>query len=98
MVGVSGHWYLGRAGRRLVLDIKARAGVGKIIAPLIKWLAKSWITPTYITITGLLIMVGGAVLIGYGYLMAGWIVATVEEPIEHDTIKIGPIMASIGWI
>ena len=76
-----------------MLDIKARAGVGRIIAPLIRWLAKSWITPTYITIAGVVVMVGGAVLIANGELMAGWIVATIGALL--DAVD-GPLARATG--
>ena len=78
-----------------MLDIKARAGVGRIIGPLIRWMARTRITPTWITIAGLLVMVAGGVLIGYGYLIAGLITATagalldaIDGPLARATMTV----------
>ncbi len=76
-----------------MLDIKARAGMGRVIGPLIRWMAKTPITPTWITIAGLLVMVGGSVMIAAGWWFAGAAVATVGAIL--DAID-GPLARATG--
>jgi len=71
-----------------VLDIKARSGFGRVIGPLVRWLSRSRITPTWVTIAGLLVTIGGAVIIGAGHPFTGALVCGVGSVL--DTID-GPL-------
>jgi CDP-diacylglycerol--glycerol-3-phosphate 3-phosphatidyltransferase len=58
-----------------VLDLKGRKKVAPFLEPIAKALGRVGFTPTGITILGLLVSVGGAVLIGFGRLSVGAAVA-----------------------
>ena len=58
-----------------MLDLKARKKVAPILEPLAAGLNKVGATPALVTIVGLLLTIGGAVLIGTGYLWQGALVA-----------------------
>ena len=58
-----------------MLDLKARKKVAPILEPLAAGLNKVGATPALVTIGGLLLTIGGAVLIGTGYLWQGALVA-----------------------
>lgn len=54
-----------------MLDMRARKRVSRVADPFARFLARLGLTPTMITFTGFTISVGGAVLIGMGYLTVG---------------------------
>jgi len=76
-----------------VLDIKARKGFNRVIAPFIRWLAKSPITPTWITLAGLAVTVVGAGIIAAGHPFTGALVAAFGGIL--DTID-GPLARATG--
>ncbi|HSM02431.1 MAG TPA: CDP-alcohol phosphatidyltransferase family protein [Acidimicrobiia bacterium] len=57
-----------------MLDMRARKRVSRVADPFARFLARLGLTPTMITFTGFTISVGGAVLIGMGYLGVGALV------------------------
>jgi len=58
-----------------VLDIRARKHVSRAVDPIARVAAKIGLTPSVVTVLGLLISVAGAVLIAMGYLTAGAVTA-----------------------
>lgn len=54
-----------------MLDMRARKRVSRVADPFARFLARLGLTPTMITFTGFTISVGGAALIGMGYLTVG---------------------------
>lgn len=54
-----------------VLDIHARKGIDRIVAPLGLRLARIGITPSHVTLLGLAITITGGVFIGVGWLALG---------------------------
>jgi len=60
-------WYL----RLTVLDIRARKHTSRAVDPIARGAARIGMTPMVVTLLGLLIMIGGAVLIALGYLTVG---------------------------
>ena len=54
-----------------MLDIRARKNVSRAVDPIARVVAKTGLTPTAITLLGLIISIGGAVLIALGYLAVG---------------------------
>jgi len=54
-----------------MLDMRARKRVSRVADPFARFLARLGLTPTMITVAGFTISVGGAVLIGMGYLAVG---------------------------
>lgn len=77
----------------MVLDVKARNGVDKVVAPIGKALAKIGIRPSAVTVGGLLITVVGAILIGSGELLGGGIVVAVGSLLD---IIDGPLARVTG--
>jgi CDP-diacylglycerol---glycerol-3-phosphate 3-phosphatidyltransferase len=62
-----------------VLGVNARPRVAKVLAPVVRGLARAGVTPDMVTITGTLGAVAGAVfLIGTGHLFWGAFVVTVS--------------------
>jgi len=57
-----------------VLDVRARKQVSRAVDPIARVVAKTGLTPTAITLLGLTISFGGAVLIAMGYLTVGALV------------------------
>jgi len=58
-----------------VLDLKGRDRVSRVVAPIAWLLSRTPVTPTYITLAGLAITMGGAFLLAIGQLVAGALVA-----------------------
>lgn len=58
-----------------MIDLKARKKVAPILEPIARVLAKIGVTPTVVTILGLAITIGGAVMIANGLLWQGGFVA-----------------------
>ncbi len=58
-----------------MIDLKARKKVAPILRPLAAGLNKVGATPAFVTIVGLLLTIGGAVLVATGYLWQGALVA-----------------------
>lgn len=58
-----------------MLDIRARKHVSRAVDPIARVAAKIGLTPSVVTVLGLLISVAGAVLIAMGYLTAGAVTA-----------------------
>lgn len=54
-----------------MLDMRARKRVSRVADPFARFLARLGLTPTMVTVMGFSISVGGAVLIGMGYLAVG---------------------------
>jgi CDP-diacylglycerol--glycerol-3-phosphate 3-phosphatidyltransferase len=80
-----------------VLDQRARGGLNRVIAPLIRWLARSPITPTWITIVGLGVTVAGAGFVAAGHPTTGALVVavgalldTIDGPLARATGRAGP--------
>ena len=79
----------------MVLDVKARKGVDRVVAPIGRTLAKVGITPSMVTVAGLVVTILGAVLIGLGELFAGMIVAGLGSLLD---IVDGPLARSTGTV
>jgi len=77
----------------MVLDVKARTGVDKVVAPIGMALAKVGIRPWAVTIAGLLVTVVGAILIGDGKLLSGSIIVGVGALLD---ILDGPLARVTG--
>ena len=58
-----------------MIDLKARKKVAPVLEPLAAGLNKVGATPAFVTIVGLLLTIGGAVLVATGYLWQGALVA-----------------------
>lgn len=54
-----------------MLDIRARKNVSRAADPVARLLARAHLTPTMVTVTGFLISIAGAALIGSGRLTVG---------------------------
>ena len=76
-----------------MLDLKGRKRVAPFLEPIAKGLGRIGFTPTTITILGLLISIGGAVLIGFGRLAAGAAVAGFG--VFLDALD-GPLARAVG--
>ena len=62
---------LSRASLRVMFDGKFRTPVDRAVKPLGNGLRKTGLTPDHLTVIGLLVAVGAAVMIGAGYLKIG---------------------------
>lgn len=61
-----------------MLGVNARPAVAKVVAPLVRGLARAGVTPDMVTIAGTLVAVLGAVfLLGTGHLFWGTVVVTL---------------------
>ncbi|MGI9641650.1 MAG: CDP-alcohol phosphatidyltransferase family protein [Acidimicrobiia bacterium] len=58
-----------------MIDLKGRKKAAPILEPIASGLARIGVKPAMVTIVGLLVTIGGAVLIAYGYLFAGGLTA-----------------------
>jgi CDP-diacylglycerol--glycerol-3-phosphate 3-phosphatidyltransferase len=77
----------------MVLDVRARQGVDRVVAPIGRALSKVGITPSMVTVAGLAITIVGAVFIGRGQLLAGAIIAAAGSLL--DVID-GPLARTTG--
>lgn len=65
-----------------MIDLKGRKKAAPILAPIASGLAKIGVKPAMVTIIGLLVTVGGAVLIAYGYLFWGGLTAALGVALD----------------
>ena len=65
-----------------MLDIRARKNVTRAVDPIARVLARLGFTPTVLTVTGLVITVAGAVLLAFGELSAGALVAGIGATLD----------------
>lgn len=77
----------------MVLDVRARQGVDRVVAPIGRALSRVGITPSMVTIAGLAVTIVGAVFIGRGQLLAGAIIATAGSLLD---IVDGPLARTTG--
>ncbi len=54
-----------------MLDMRARKNVSRAVDPVARFLARMKVTPTMVTLSGLVLSLTGSVLIGTGFLAAG---------------------------
>ncbi|MDJ0790815.1 MAG: CDP-alcohol phosphatidyltransferase family protein [Acidimicrobiia bacterium] len=76
-----------------MIDLKGRKKAAPILDPIASGLAKIGVRPAMVTIVGLLITAGGAVLIAYGYLAAG--AFTAAFGVALDALD-GPLARRLG--
>lgn len=76
-----------------MLDLKGRKKAAPILEPIAAGLAKIGVTPTVVTIIGLAVTIGGAVLIGSGYLFWGGMAAGTG--VTLDALD-GPLARRLG--
>jgi CDP-diacylglycerol--glycerol-3-phosphate 3-phosphatidyltransferase len=79
--------------RCALLDLKARKKAAPILEPIAAGLAKIGMTPAAVTIIGLAVTIGGAVLIATGYLFWGGLVAGTG--VVLDALD-GPLARRLG--
>lgn len=77
----------------MLLDAKARGGVGRAVAPLIRLLIRLHVTPTMITLAGLVVTITGGVFFGLGWFIAGALVGGFGSALD---IIDGPLARSTG--
>jgi CDP-diacylglycerol--glycerol-3-phosphate 3-phosphatidyltransferase len=65
-----------------LIDLRGRKKVAPILEPIAAGLAKTGITPAFVTIVGLAVTIGGAALIATGYLLAGGFTAGVGVALD----------------
>lgn len=66
----------------MVLDVKARRGVDKVVAPIGRVLSKVGISPSAVTVAGLAVTIVGAVMIGAGNLFWGVLVCVAGSLLD----------------
>lgn len=76
-----------------MLDAKARGGVGRVVAPLIRFLIRLHVTPTMVTLAGLAATITGAVFFGFGWFITGAFVGGIGS--LFDVID-GPLARATG--
>jgi CDP-diacylglycerol--glycerol-3-phosphate 3-phosphatidyltransferase len=76
-----------------VIDLKGRKKVAPFLEPIAAGLAKIGLTPAFVTIVGLAVTIGGAVLIATGYLVAGGLTAGLG--VALDALD-GPLARKLG--
>jgi CDP-diacylglycerol--glycerol-3-phosphate 3-phosphatidyltransferase len=76
-----------------LIDLRGRKKVAPILEPIAAGLAKTGITPAFVTIVGLAVTIGGAALIATGYLLAGGLTAGVG--VALDALD-GPLARKLG--
>jgi CDP-diacylglycerol--glycerol-3-phosphate 3-phosphatidyltransferase len=79
--------------RPVLLDLKGRKRAAPILEPIAAGLAKIGMTPAAVTIIGLAVTVGGAVVIAYGYLFWGGLLAGTG--VVLDALD-GPLARRLG--
>lgn len=65
-----------------MLDLKGRRGVARVVTPIAWLLSRTPITPTYITLGGLAVTIGGAFLFATGHLVVGALVAGIGSVLD----------------
>lgn len=78
-----------------MLDVKAKEGLDRWLAPLGRGLARIRITPTGVTIAGLVVTIVGGVFIAIGWLVAGAAVSGFGSVL--DVID-GPLARATGRV
>ncbi len=76
-----------------MLEFKARNRVGRAVSPIIRGLERTRVTPTAITVVGLLVTVVGAIIIGSGHPITG--VVIVGAGVLLDLVD-GPLARATG--
>ena len=76
-----------------MIDLKGRKKVAPILEPIAGGLARIGVTPTFVTILGLLLTIAGSVLIGTGRLVAGASIAGLG--VLLDALD-GPLARRLG--
>jgi len=76
-----------------LIDIRGRKKAAPILEPIAAGLAKIHVTPAVVTIVGLAVTIGGAVLIATGYLIAGGF--TAGFGVALDALD-GPLARKLG--
>ena len=85
--------YLCSPKETALIDLKGRKRAAPILEPIAAGLAKIGITPAFVTIIGLAVTIGGAVLIATGYLVAGGFTAGLG--VALDALD-GPLARKLG--
>lgn len=67
---------------RAVIDQRVRPHLQGFLEPVGRGLAHIGVTPTYVTLTGLAIAVGGSVVIGTGELLTGGLIALAGAAVD----------------
>ncbi|MGI9584866.1 MAG: phosphatidylinositol phosphate synthase, partial [Acidimicrobiia bacterium] len=65
-----------------MIDLKGRKKAAPILEPIAAGLAKIGVTPAVVTIVGLAVTIGGAVLIATGYLFFGGLTAAIGVALD----------------
>ena len=65
-----------------MLDLRGRSRMAPILDPIATWLSRARLTPTAVTITGLLVTIAGAVLMASGEYVWGAVVAAVGSLLD----------------
>jgi CDP-diacylglycerol--glycerol-3-phosphate 3-phosphatidyltransferase len=76
-----------------VIDLKGRKKAAPILEPIAAGMAKVGFTPAAVTVLGLLVTVGGAVLMASGYLFWGALTAAIG--VALDALD-GPLARKLG--
>ncbi len=76
-----------------MLDLKGRKKAAPILEPIAAGLAKIGMTPAAVTIIGLAVTVSGAIVIAYGYLLWGGLIAGIG--VVLDALD-GPLARRLG--
>ena len=76
-----------------MLDLKGRKKAAPILEPIAAGLAKIGVTPAAVTIIGLAVTVSGAIVIAYGYLLWGGLIAGIG--VVLDALD-GPLARRLG--
>jgi CDP-diacylglycerol--glycerol-3-phosphate 3-phosphatidyltransferase len=76
-----------------LIDLNGRKRAAPILEPIATGLAKIGLTPAFVTIVGLIVTIGGAVLIATGYLVAGGLTAGLG--VALDALD-GPLARKLG--
>jgi phosphatidylinositol phosphate synthase len=76
-----------------LIDLKGRKKVAPMLKPIAAFLAKLRLTPTAVTVIGLVVTIAGAALIGSGLLVAGSITAAFG--VLLDALD-GPLARHLG--
>lgn len=65
-----------------MIDVRVRPRIQGILGPIGRFLARLGVTPTFMTLFGFAIAVGGAIMIGLGMLVAGGLVALAGAALD----------------
>lgn len=76
-----------------MLELTARSWVGQLLAPVVRLLARLGVTPTGVTLSGLMVMIGGAAVIGAGHPFTGCVIAAAGAVLD---LLDGPLARTTG--